>query len=109
MTSRSQQPEGGSNQPEQCCDHGRPVWSPDGKYLASVLISKRDDHADIYVMQADGTEQTQLTTAEHNDGRPAWSPDGSKIAFDSDRHGSPEIYVMDADGSNQTRLTRFTQ
>ncbi len=94
------------NPGNRCCDHGRPAWSPDGEYLASVLVSRR---ADIHVMRADGTEQTQLTTGEHNDGRPAWSPDGSKIAFDSDRDGNPEIYVMNADGSDQTRLTRFSQ
>jgi TolB protein len=37
---------------------------------------------------------------------PSVSPDGSKIAFNSDRDGTPDLYVMSADGSNVVRLTQ---
>jgi dipeptidyl aminopeptidase/acylaminoacyl peptidase len=57
----------------------------------------------IFVMDADGSNQTQLTTEEGTG--PAWSPDGRRIAFASGRTGRYEIWVMDADGSNQTQLT----
>ena len=72
---------------------------------------------EIYVMNADGTGQTRLTTSVHDpsfihsgDIHPSWSPDGTKIAFASYRDATttsynPEIYVMNADGSNQSRLT----
>ena len=60
---------------------------------------------EIYVMNADGTGQTNLTSNSAWDAQPAWSTDGSQIAFVSDRDGNDEIYVMSADGSNQTRLT----
>ncbi len=40
-----------------------------------------DQNFDIWVMHADGTNQTQLTTAPELDGAPVWSPDGTKIAF----------------------------
>jgi Tol biopolymer transport system component len=63
------------------------------------------DMDEIYVMNADGSEQTQLTDNDANDLYPSWSPDGEKIAFTSYRDGNPEIYVMNADGSEQTRLT----
>ena len=56
-------------------------------------------------MDADGSNQINLTSNSADDETPSWSPNGSKIAFSSDRVGNYEIYVMDADGSNQTRLT----
>ena len=64
---------------------------------------------DIYVINPDGSGETNLTasTADSPGGgtQPAWSPDGTKIAFASSRGGSQNIYTMDADGSNVTRLT----
>ena len=60
---------------------------------------------EIYVMNADGTNQINLTNNPASDDEPAFSPDGSQIAFYSDRDGNFEIYVMNADGTNQTRLT----
>ena len=35
-----------------------------------------------------------------------WSPDDQRIAFVSERDGSPQVYIMNADGSNPTRLTQ---
>jgi Tol biopolymer transport system component len=64
---------------------------------------------DIWVMDADGTNQTNLTnTTNSNEGQPAWSSDGTRIAFTSDQAEIPpfrDIWVMNADGSNQTNLT----
>src|ERR671914_150310 len=71
--------------------------SPEGKIVYEKL-------GDIWVMNADGTNQTNLTnTPDINEGQPAWSPDGTKIAFtgpgtpneDGVRRG--DIYLMDAD------------
>jgi Tol biopolymer transport system component len=80
-----------------------PSWSPDGKKIA--FVSYRNGHSDIYIMNADGSDQTRLTDNPARDVEPSWSPDSRKIVFASDRDGNFEIYTMNADGSSQTRLT----
>jgi TolB protein len=87
-----------------------PSWSPTGDKI--VFVSDRDGTAEIYVMNADGTNPVRLTRGAVSKAgalwflHPQWSPDGHKIAFTSDRDGNREIYVMNADGSGLTRLTR---
>jgi TolB protein len=70
-----------------------------------AFMSTRDFNPEIYTMDADGSNQINLTNNPASDQQPAWSPDGSQIAFTSSRDGNSEIYVMDADGSNVVRLT----
>src|SRR6266511_679856 len=60
---------------------------------------------EIYVMNADGSGQANLTRNRAADDAPAWSRDGAKIALSSERDGNWEIYVMQADGTGPTRLT----
>jgi Tol biopolymer transport system component len=80
-----------------------PVWSPDGLRIA--FVSERDNNPEIYVMNADGTEQTRLTNNAVIDAFPAWSPDGKYIAFMSKRDGNPQIYTMSSNGILQMRVT----
>ena len=71
-----------------------------------VFTSLRDGNHEIYVMDADGGNQENLTNHPWYDAQPDWSPDGTKIAFESNRDGDgSQIYVMDADGKNPIRLT----
>jgi Tol biopolymer transport system component len=73
-----------------------PVWSPDGLKIA--FSSDRTGASTIWIMNPDGSGQTQLTTdATANDFQPAWSPDGKKIAFTRlVGSGDTDIYVVDA-------------
>ena len=59
----------------------------------------------IFVMNPNGTWQTNLTNTSANEYHPSFTADGRKIAFTSGRDGNWEIYSMNADGSGQTRLT----
>jgi TolB protein len=49
-----------------------PAWSPDGRHLA--FDSSRMGHRDIFVMHADGSEQTRLTHNGRDSYLPDWSP-----------------------------------
>ena len=60
---------------------------------------------EIYLMNADGSNQTRLTNAPGFDVETAWSPDGKKIVFRSSRDGENQLYIMNPDGTGQTRLT----
>ena len=63
------------------------------------------DNGQVFVMDSNGSNLTNISDNAFFEGNPSWSPDGSKIAFYSDRDGTMDIYVMDPDGSNVTRLT----
>lgn len=62
--------------------------------------------AQIFTIEPNGSHKRQLTFSEGGNYLPAWSPDGQRLAFVSNRNGSPEIWVMDLDGSNQKQLTQ---
>lgn len=60
---------------------------------------------DIYTIDTDGKNPTNLTRNPRKDYSPRWSPDGKQIVFVSERDGNAEIYMMHRDGSGVTRLT----
>lgn len=77
-----------------------------GKIAFSKIDERNSYNSDIYAMDADGSNQVNLTNEPNVDTSPAWSPDGTKIAFARYVYGVGEnIYVMNADGSNVTQLT----
>jgi dipeptidyl aminopeptidase/acylaminoacyl peptidase len=84
-------------------DHGAPVWSPDGKWLAFAAnrLPDSDYHpvsSDVWILPAAGGEPRNLTPQPGPAFSPAWSPDGSRIAFlghtdDEDAWGARNIHV----------------
>ena len=103
------------------------AYSPDGKRI--VFCSLRNAYpksqlspkalkqlevdpayfGEIYIMNADGSNQTQLTDSPGYDGGPFFTPDGEHIVW---RHFTPDgseadIYTMRIDGSQRRRLTDF--
>jgi serine/threonine protein kinase/dipeptidyl aminopeptidase/acylaminoacyl peptidase len=81
---------------------GGMVWTPDGRL---IYASPVNGNQDIWIMNADGSNQKQLTTDPQPDYAPTISPDGRYIIFVSNRAGMPSIWRMDTDGGNQTQLT----
>jgi Tol biopolymer transport system component len=66
----------------------------------------QDGSSEIFVVNTDGSAQTNLTLNAAFDCCGSWSPDGQKIAFASTRDDeNGDIYVMNADGSGVTNLT----
>ncbi len=103
-----------------------PDWSPDG---AKIVFASRAadtsgdgaislfDNASIFVMNADGSNLTQITVNTTEDQGPVWSPDSRHIAFVSwtdDTNGdgfissdldSSSVFVIEPNGANLTRVT----
>jgi TolB protein len=75
-------------------------------YGRSTASSDRPKATEIFVMDVDGTNATQLTNNDKEDAFPVLSPDGSRIAFARRIRGQFDLFVMDSDGDNPARLTR---
>jgi TolB protein len=107
---------------------GGPWWSPDGKrivyrayhpqsateiatykeLLAERLV--RPNKMDIWIMNADGSDQRQITHLAAASFGPSWTADGRKIIFSSNHHTDPklgnfDLFLINPDGSELEQVT----
>jgi uncharacterized protein (DUF885 family)/Tol biopolymer transport system component len=87
-----------------------PAWSPDGSQIVFTSNRQTEENTftgrfNVYVMNADGSDQYLLTDFGGSNSDPDWSPDGSRIAFQSTRDENFEVYLINPDGSGLVNLT----
>ena len=109
---------------------GGPWWSPDGKQICyrayhpetpeeiadyKALLAQhliRPTTLDLYVMNADGSKQRQVTNEKKQNiasFAPSWTPDGKGLVFGTNREDPKrrkfEVYKINLDGSGLERIT----
>jgi Tol biopolymer transport system component len=101
-------------------------YSPDGQWIVfssmreaysrplndkeqKMLAENPSYFADIYIMRADGSAQTRLTSAAGYDGGPFFTHDGSRIVWRRfDEQGLiADVWTMKPDGTDQKQITDF--
>ena len=92
------------------------AYSPDGTKIVFCSLRHAPQgavdpsaHGEIYIMNADGSDQRRLTTSAGYDGGPFFSPDGERIIWRRfDEKGvNADVYTMKLNGSDVRRLTEF--
>lgn len=79
-------------------------WMPNG---GLIIGSNASGNADIWTMNADGTNRKQLTANQGANGFPSMTRDGRYVVFSSDRVDSTtQVFRMNADGSDPVQLTK---
>ncbi len=101
----SQHPRGGYSGVGNGWDSG-PQFSPDGNLIA--FQTNRQGNQELYVMQADGTNKTNITNSSELDLEFSWSPDGTKLVFTRLVQDKYVLYVVGANGSGLSQLTSST-
>ena len=85
--------------------------SPDGgKILYSVAyysVAENKSNRELFVMNADGSDNRQLTRTSVSENNAVWIQGGSKIAFLSSEGGSSQIWEMNADGTGRRQLSHY--
>ncbi len=92
-----------------------PQFSPDGKKIAFVetesFLQTGKTNAEVYMMNADGSEVRNLTSNKAADNHPRWSPDGKTLLFLSTRENGSQAWLIHPDDGGTPapeQLTNFS-
>lgn len=93
------------------CSTRNPYLHPEkfSKKEMKLLETDKSYFGEIFIMDADGSNQIQLTDTAGYDGGPFFSPDGTRILWRRfDETGvNADIFTMNLDGSDKRKLTDF--
>ncbi|WP_298071979.1 S9 family peptidase [uncultured Bacteroides sp.] len=85
--------------------------SPDAGRVAYTVsyysVAQNKSNTELFMMNADGSDNTQLTRTAWNEGQPAWIKGGTKLAYLSSESGSSQVWEMNVDGTPRHRLTDY--
>jgi TolB protein len=78
-------------------------YSPDGR----LILHRRQQgkSSQIFVMNADGSNDRNLSGGFTEDGWPAWSPDGGRIVFSRHTEKGFQVFIMNRGGGAVRQLT----
>jgi len=89
-----------------------PVVSPDGKEMAFTItyddIEENKGNAEIYLMNADGSDMRRVTKSAASESNIRWIDNGEKLAFlrYDDETKAVQMFRAGKDGGNVKRLTK---
>lgn len=85
--------------------------SPDGKRVvysvAYYSVPQNKSNREVFVMNADGSDNKQITHTPFSENGAVWIKDGSKIAFLSSESGKSQIWEMNPDGTGRKQLSNL--
>lgn len=84
---------------------GIPEWPSCSPDASEIAFTRHVGNWEVYKMNANGSDLTNITNNPAIDGIPDWSPDGNEMVFRSYRSGTADIYRMNSNGSNVIPLT----
>jgi len=87
--------------------NGGPFFSPDGKQVVFRSDRQQKNELQLFVINIDGTGETQITSDQHVNWAPFWHPNGSMIAYTTSKHGhhAYQIYLLNIQTREEYRLT----
>lgn len=85
--------------------------SPDGKKVVYTVayysVPENSSNREVYVMNADGTDNKQITHTAYSENEAVWIKGGTKIAFLCNESGGSQIWEMNPDGTDRKILSEF--